>query len=179
MTADPLILTLTFDDTSFARLDALRRRYFPPARNFIPAHLTLFHHLPGDEIGPISETLAARTRSCSPFPVTLDGMRFLGRGTAITVASAELERLRADLAERFASWLTPQDRQRFKPHVTIQNKVAPDEAKATFDTLSQAFAGFDATAIGLSLWHYRGGPWEPAATFPFAQQEAAETTDRS
>ena len=46
---DPLILTLALDDLSFARFDALRREHFPPTLNRIPAHVTLFHHLPGEE----------------------------------------------------------------------------------------------------------------------------------
>ena len=45
----PLILTLAFDEATFARFDGLRRRHFPDALNLIPAHATLFHHLPGEE----------------------------------------------------------------------------------------------------------------------------------
>ena len=52
MTA-PLILTLRFDDATFARLDAWRQRWFPNRGYRLPAHLTLFHHLPGAEIGAI------------------------------------------------------------------------------------------------------------------------------
>jgi len=39
------ILTAEMDDDSFAWLAGLRRRHFPPERNFLPAHLTLFHRL--------------------------------------------------------------------------------------------------------------------------------------
>ena len=45
----PLILTLKLDQASFTRLDALRQAHFPPERNWLSAHLTLFHHLPGDQ----------------------------------------------------------------------------------------------------------------------------------
>ena len=45
----PLILTLALDGATFAPLDALRRPHFPPERNLVPAHLTLFHALPGAE----------------------------------------------------------------------------------------------------------------------------------
>ena len=50
MSEAPLILTLRFDGEAFARLDDLRRAHFPPERNQIPAHLTLFHALPGEAL---------------------------------------------------------------------------------------------------------------------------------
>jgi hypothetical protein len=39
------ILTAELDPASFAWLDWLRREHFPPERNLLPAHLTLFHRL--------------------------------------------------------------------------------------------------------------------------------------
>ena len=42
----PLILTLRLDPESQARFDALRRAHFPPERNLLGAHVTLFHALP-------------------------------------------------------------------------------------------------------------------------------------
>ena len=42
----PIIVSAEFGAADFARLDGLRRAHFPPARNVLPAHLTLFHHLP-------------------------------------------------------------------------------------------------------------------------------------
>ena len=62
----PLILTLELDERSFAFFGAQRRRYFPPERNFIPAHLTLFHALPGEHL----PSIAAWTSRQQPF--TLD-----------------------------------------------------------------------------------------------------------
>ena len=46
---DPLILTLMLDAGTQAWLEALRRAHFPPGRNLVPAHVTLFHALPGAE----------------------------------------------------------------------------------------------------------------------------------
>ena len=42
----PFVLTLELDGASFGRLNELRRRHYPPERNMVPAHLTLFHQLP-------------------------------------------------------------------------------------------------------------------------------------
>jgi hypothetical protein len=44
-----LILTLKLDQTTFERANTLRQQYFPPERNVVPAHVILFHQLPGDK----------------------------------------------------------------------------------------------------------------------------------
>ena len=46
---EPFLVTLGFDEATFTRLEELRRRYFPPERNVVPAHLSLFHRLPPEE----------------------------------------------------------------------------------------------------------------------------------
>ena len=45
----PLILTLVLDAASQAFFDRLRRQHFPPERNVLDAHLTLFHALDGEQ----------------------------------------------------------------------------------------------------------------------------------
>ena len=167
MSAPPLILTLALDAKSFALFDRLRRLHFPPERNFIPAHLTLFHHLPGDEAEAIRATLLERCRSQETLRLTASGLRFLGRGVAYALTSPDLIALRADLAKLWADWLKAQDRQRLQPHVTIQNKVGADRARALFEALQAEFSPFTIRGEGLLLWHYLGGPWEAVETFPF------------
>ena len=49
----PLVLTAALDDETFDWLDGLRRRHFPPERNHLAAHLTLFHALPVDQLGRV------------------------------------------------------------------------------------------------------------------------------
>lgn len=163
----PLILTLKMDEASFRRLDDLRRDHFPPARNLIPAHLTLFHHLPGDAMDSVAATLAGVTAGQPAFSLRTSGPRFLGRGVAFAFDTPDLGDLRKRLAAGWSAWLTPQDRQGFRPHVTIQNKVPANEARALFDRLGAAFQPFDVRAEGLLLWRYLGGPWEAAGEFPF------------
>lgn len=99
--------------------------------------------------------------------LAVTGLRSLGRGVAFTLESAGVGALRTDLARRWEAWLTPQDRQPFRPHVTVQNKVAPEAARALLAALTADFAPFSVDARGLLLWHYRGGPWEAAGRFPF------------
>jgi 2'-5' RNA ligase len=163
----PLILTLRFDKTSFARFDAVRRMHFPPARNHIPAHLTLFHHLPGVRYGEITDGLASVVARQAPIQLVVSSLRFLVQGTAYVIDSPELQRLRAEIAGRWSTHLTRQDAQGFRPHVTIQNKADAATAKALFKKLSTSFVPFEAMATGLLLWRYRGGPWEPAGEYRF------------
>ncbi len=167
-TTAPLILTLQFDERSFAFFDEQRRRYFPPGRNFIPAHLTLFHHLPGEQLAKIQEDIEALASRHQPFTLHVEGLRSLGRGVAYTLASHDLAKMRRHLAQTWNDWLKPQDRQNHNPHVTVQNKVDPTQARALLEGLSGSFKPFQAEAVALDLWWYRGGPWEKVRSFPFA-----------
>ena len=72
-----------------------------------------------------------------------------------------------DLRARWEPWLTRQDRQPFRPHVTVQNKVTPAEARRTLAGLAAGFAPFEAVGTGLALWAYRGGPWAPLSRHLF------------
>ena len=166
---DPLILSLGFDSESFERFDGLRRTHFPAALNRIPAHLTLFHHLPGDRLAEVADAVLAAAGAVATFDIHVTGLRKLGRGVALSLESAELASVRAGLAARFADVLTPQDRQGFRPHVTIQNKVEPSEALALHDRLAADFTPWTAKAEALLLWRYRGGPWEAAGRFDLAR----------
>jgi hypothetical protein len=51
--------------------------------------------------------------------------------------------------------------------VTVQNKVAPDEARALHRSLEETFAPFEVASVGLMLWRYLGGPWEPVGSYGF------------
>ena len=91
---DPLIMTAWLDDTSFEFFQTMRQRHFPPARNHIPAHLTLFHHLPGDGIGWITQELQKVVQELAPVEGQVARLRFLGRGVAYDIDCPAIERLR-------------------------------------------------------------------------------------
>ncbi|MBW0101158.1 2'-5' RNA ligase family protein [Pseudonocardia sp. KRD291] len=162
----PLILTALLDEPARQHFDDLRRRHFPAGRNHIDAHLTLFHHLPGDHESEISHTVSDAVRRPAP-TARVTGVRLLGRGVAFTLACPELATLRRDLARAWDPWLTGQDRGKDDLHVTVQNKVDPSEARALHDGLASGFEPYDVPVTGLALWHYRGGPWSPGPRHHF------------
>jgi 2'-5' RNA ligase len=165
----PIIMTLMLDADSFRRLDEWRRQYFPPERNFIAAHVTLFHALPPETVLSFDEELrsfALRTRVCE---LAFTSTFRLGRGFAIRVDSAALRELRASLAQRFGAGLTPQDRQPFHPHVTVMNKSTPELAEAAWRAFDDAWQPFAGKGTGLALWSYLGGPWALEREFRFAE----------
>lgn len=164
---DPFVLTVRLDAASQDRFEALRREYFPPSRNLVPAHVSVFHHLPPGETTPdaVSQVLAGLAPR--PSTLTVTGVRSLGRGVAYTLDAPGVAAVRAALAGEFEGNLTPQDRQPWRPHVTVQNKATPEAARALLARLAAGFTPFEVVAEGLLLWHYRGGPWELAADLAF------------
>ena len=162
-TVAPLIVTAVLDPGAQQHFDDLRRRHFPPERNHLAAHVTLFHALPGQEEAAVRADLADVVDGA--YDVEVTGVRFLGRGVAFELRSPDLQQVRGELARRWGPWLTPQDRQGLRPHVTVQNKVAPDVARRLHGELAASFTPYVVRVEGLALWRYLGGPWEPAARF--------------
>jgi hypothetical protein len=164
--AAPLIVTALFGDGDNGWLQEMRRAHFPPERNQVPAHLTLFHHLPPAIEAELHRRLATYAAVAAP-RAAIAGVIDLGGGTALRVESEELEDIRHDLADALSGLLTPQDRAPWRPHVTIQNKVEPREAKRLQQQLRATFQPRPLAIRGLASWRYLGGPWEPVRTFVF------------
>lgn len=157
----PIIVTALMGAADFAWADALRRAHFPPERNHLSAHITPFHHLPPSILPELSGRLK-RFGTLPPPDARLSDVILLGRGVAYRIESLDLMALRDELAEGFAGLLTPQDSQRPRLHITVQNKVSPDDARTLADALRAAFRPRPIVIAGLAAWHYRGGPWELA-----------------
>jgi 2'-5' RNA ligase len=155
----PIIVTALFGPADFAWLDGLRRAHFPPKRNVLGAHLTLFHHLPPSALEELKRLLARVTTRPTP-KAEAAGLTNLGRGTAIAVSAPELSAIRETLADALAGLLVPQDQAGWRPHVTIQNKVDPQTARALQSTLRAEWKPRAIHIAGLAAWAYRGGPWE-------------------
>jgi hypothetical protein len=162
----PLIVSALFAPADLAWLDGLRRAHFPPERNVLSAHLTMFHHLPPSCEVELRQRLREATHARAP-RAEAAGLLDLGRGVAIRIVAPALADIREDLADALAGLLTPQDAAGWRPHVTIQNKVAPEQARALLRTLAADFRPRAVAITGLGLWRYRGGPWEKVAHASF------------
>lgn len=163
----PLVLTLRLDDDSFRFFNELRKQHFPPERNHLDAHLTLFHQLPGAEVDRIEADLERVSQQYRPIGLSVKEVRLLGKGVGYRLESKLLQQLHRQLQKQWQAWLTPQDQSKLWPHVTVQNKVSADEARGLFVQLANNFEPFAATGTGLQLWEYRGGPWEARREFSF------------
>ena len=163
----PIVVTALFGPADHAYLDGLRRMHFPPERNLLAAHLTMFHHLPPSLLAELRRRLGDETRQVPAPPARLAGPISLGGGVAFRVESTGLAAIRARLADAFAPMLTPQDAAGWRPHVTIQNKVAAAVARDTQHALALGFVPRPLAIAGLGAWYYRGGPWEPIGRWPF------------
>lgn len=166
MQVAPIIVTALLGDADFGWLDAQRRAYFPPERNHLRAHLTMFHHLPPSVERELLDALKGEIRAKAP-PARIAGLINLGRGVAYRLDSDGLAEIRERLADRFMTLLTPQDAAAWRPHITVQNKVAPEQARALLAELSADFKPRPLTIAGLAAHWYRGGPWELLASYRF------------
>jgi hypothetical protein len=164
--AGALIVTAELAPADFAWLDRLRRAHFPAARNQLSAHLTMFHALPPSVEGEVRATLS-RFASERPPSASIEGLMNLGGGVAFRVASQDLDRIRLELVQDFHGLLSAQDGGGWRPHVTIQNKVPPKDARALLERLESDFRPSPLAISGLGLHRYLGGPWEQLAIYPF------------
>ena len=156
----PLILTAQLDRTASARFEALRRAHFPPERNVVPAHVTLFHQLPGSTLDAVVAHLLAVARAQPVLLAEVAPPRSLGNGVAFDLRCPELTSLHADLAAHWTGLTIAQDHGRLRAHVTVQNKVSAATAAATLQLLAADFLPWRVQVTGVTLWRYLGGPWQ-------------------
>ncbi len=164
--AGALIVTAELGAADFAWLDDQPRTHFPPERNQLDAHLTMFHALPPSLETEVRTQLKAHCKGSRP-TATLAGVMNLGGGVAYRVSSPELDAIREAIADHFHGSLTSQDSDRWRAHVTIQNKVTPSEAKTLFNRSEKDFRPRPLMIRGLALHRYLGGPWESLGRWAF------------
>ena len=170
--SEPLILTLLLDGAAQERFDALRRAHFPADRNVLSAHVTAFHALPGELLDDVAADVRASAPSCR-VAVTVTGVRYLGHGVTYDLSVPQVEAVRTGLARRWHPWLTGQDRQGWRPHITVQNKVAPEVARALCAHLTAEFEPYDVQAVGWGLLRYCGGPWQHLLSVSFGAADGS------
>ena len=91
--AGALIVTAEIAPRDFSWIEGLRRAHYPVERNWVPAHLTIFHTLPPSAEIELRTRLADAARAPPPSAVVA-GLMDLGGGVAFRIVSPDLDRLR-------------------------------------------------------------------------------------
>jgi hypothetical protein len=156
----PFIVTAELPPDIYAWADALRRAHYPAERNKLGAHVTLFHSFAPSLREELRRYLPQVAREYAPPGARVAGLMDLGQGTAIDLASEGMLGIRAHVAEHFHGSLTAQDRHEPRLHITIQNKVSRDSARALQRELAPKLDARSFHFTGLGLHLYRGGSWQ-------------------
>lgn len=177
-TLRPVIVSLALNKELQNELSELRTKYFPPERNYLPGHITLFHALPSENLDFLKRTLTFRCQEQVPFPVSFAKPRLTNNAAVLIPLKAnKLQDLRRNLLLDYEEHLelTEQDaRRNYAPHLTVVNKVNRQEAQRVYDELSsiqnqqQPLQG---QAVGLDFWYYKGGPWEYIDSVSFGPKQ--------
>ena len=161
-----LIVTAELGGEDFAWLDALRRRHYPPERNQLPAHLTMFHALAPSAEREIRDRLAEIAAGPAP-AAHIAGIMDLGGGVALRVVSDDSTRSATGSPTIFtASWAhrTAAAGGRMSPSRTRFRRRSPREL---IRSLEKEFKPRPLRIAGLGLHRYLGGPWETLALYKF------------
>src|SRR5256885_16345330 len=112
--------------------------HYPPERNQLPAHLTIFYALPPSAEAEVRSRLGEVARQRCP-KATVAGMLDLGGGVAFRIVSSDLDRIREQLAGDLHGLLGAQDAGGWRPLLTLQNKGAPEDARPPRTTRGSGF----------------------------------------
>lgn len=169
--SNPFIVTAEMPRDILNWSDGLRKAHFPPERNKLAAHVTLFHAFAPSLREELRSVLSRMTADHAPPTARIEGLMNLGRGTALAVTSPTMLGIREEIAGHFHGALTAQDQHKPRLHITIQNKVTPEVARSLQANLAPELKPRDFRFTGLGLHLYLGPHWETLATWPFRGKE--------
>jgi hypothetical protein len=160
------LVTAELPPDVLAWADGLRRAHYPPERNRLRAHVTLFHALPPSVKEELEEVLSDLARHAPP-AARIEGLMKLGRGTALAVDSPAMVELHGLVADRMHGLLTQQDTRPLRLHITIQNKVTSTAARALQAELEPTIQPLAFRFRGFGLYAWEEGLWRDIRTVPF------------
>jgi 2'-5' RNA ligase len=154
-------------------MQSLRGKWFPEQRNKVPAHITLFHALPGSRIVQISQSLETITRRTRRFGVATGFIQKSRNGVFVNVGQGEerVKRIFEEVKDQFLECLSRQD-MRLRAHWTVMNKEG--DSKRVDDAYRDVEKSGTAEGIakGLVLWRYeKNGTWSYERDFEFLQEK--------
>lgn len=150
----PLVITLTLDKQTQHFLTSLRSKYFPPHKNYLHAHVTLFHAIPPHRYEEISTEIQSICSKTSPWQVYVGDAKKMGnRGVMVSVRDQRrsiewihrrLLRFLEKGIKEDKDKLTEQDKKHWGKvaHVTILNKAEEvDEVEKCLEEVTELFEG--------------------------------------
>lgn len=167
----PFIVTAELPPDIFAWANRLRQQHFPPERNKLAAHVTLFHAFAPSLREELRGVLSRIASHHAPPLARIDGLMSLGKGTALAIASPSMLAIRARIADHFHGSLTAQDSHPPRLHITIQNKVTAQAARELQEQLAPVTPPWAFAFAGLGLHLYRETHWEAAGQWSFRGKE--------
>ncbi|MEE4199927.1 2'-5' RNA ligase family protein [Erythrobacter sp.] len=171
----PFILTATIPEPLRGFAEGLRRAHFPPERNHLHAHVTLFHAFAPSLREELATFIPQVAREYAAPEGRVTGLLDFGKGTAIRLSSPQLLAVRRVIAERFHGTLSDQDLHEPRLHITVQNKVTKEAARALQHDLAAKLEPWTTREPfafpSLELHIYQGGPWEHLKTVAFRGNE--------
>lgn len=166
----PYIVTAALPQDIQAWAEGLRRAHYPVDRNKLHAHVTLFHSFAPSVFEELMDFLPRVAAEFAPPGGCVTGLMDLGKGTAIALQSEELLEIRRVIAGHFHGALTAQDLHEPRLHITIQNKVSKEDARALQAELKAQIKLWEFHFSALELHLYRDGPWEAIKRCAFRGQ---------
>lgn len=160
-------MTATIGAVDFAWVNALRQEHYPPEKNQLSAHVTLFHHLPPQALDEIIELVKQTTLNHAYPRCDLTDVIQFEEGAAYKLYSPKLLEIREFFAEAFHGLLIQQDQQKPRFHITVQNKASTEESKKLFQKLNSEFEPRPFEITGIALHYYLNGPWEEIGSWRF------------
>ncbi len=138
-----------------------------PNATGLKAHVTLFHAFAPSLRDELHGMLGAIAAEFAPAEARIDSLMNLGGGTALKIDSPAMLEIRQRIADHFHGALTAQDAHRPRLHITVQNKVTKEAAKALQAELGPRLEPRSFRFKGLGLHRYCNPHWEAAGTWAF------------
>ena len=172
MQSAPFIVTAELPRDVLAWADGLRAKHYPPERNKLAAHVTLFHSFAPSLREELLRVLGRLAGEYARPEARIGSLMPLGTGTALAIHSPGMLAIRQHIAEMFHGALTAQDSHAPRLHITIQNKVTPQAAKALQRALAATLEPRAFAFAGLGLHLYRETRWESQGCWTFRGKQS-------
>ena len=153
--------------------DGLRAKHYPPERNKLAAHVTLFHAFAPSLREELHRVLGRLAGNYARPTAQIDSLMPLGTGTALAIRSPGMLAIREHIAEHFHGALTAQDSHAPRLHITIQNKVTSQAAKALQRDLSATLEPRAFSFAGLGLHLYCETHWDSQGSWTFRGSQSS------